>query len=144
MEKTYNLNELAMMSGFTTRSLRSYIKQGLLKGEKVNGTWQFSDEEVEHFFSEPYVKEGLRIKRNAIVYDFLADMNIKTNRACVILDMPVSDEKGMEASAFFCDQMAQAKDVVFSYIRDRGISRMILSGSKDQVKDLMDHYYFNQ
>ena len=36
MEK-YNLNDLAMMTGFTTRTLRNYLNQGLLEGEKENG-----------------------------------------------------------------------------------------------------------
>ena len=33
MDKTYNLNELAMMTGFTTRALRTYLNKGLLVGE---------------------------------------------------------------------------------------------------------------
>jgi len=37
MEKTYSLSEIAMMSGFTERTLRSYLKQGLLNGEKTDG-----------------------------------------------------------------------------------------------------------
>ena len=32
MDGTYNLNELSLMSGFTTRTLRTYLNQGLLKG----------------------------------------------------------------------------------------------------------------
>ena len=34
MEETYSLNDLAMMTGFTTRTLRNYLTQGLLNGEK--------------------------------------------------------------------------------------------------------------
>ena len=33
MEGTYNINDLALMTGFTTRTLRTYLKEGLLKGE---------------------------------------------------------------------------------------------------------------
>ena len=36
MEKNYyNINELAVISGFTTRSLRNFITMGHLKGEKL-------------------------------------------------------------------------------------------------------------
>ena len=35
--ETYNLNDLAMMTGFTTRTLRNYLNQGLLEGEKEPG-----------------------------------------------------------------------------------------------------------
>ena len=46
-ERTYDLNELAQMTGFTTRTLRTYLKQGLLHGEKVGGVWRFTPEELD-------------------------------------------------------------------------------------------------
>lgn len=141
MDKHYDLNELAMMTGFTTRTLRNYLNQGLLHGEKHDGVWQFSAEELDRFFREPFVKEGLRSKRNAIVFDFLADTAKKTNRTCVILDLPVSDEEGEAVSNFFCSKMMQAKDAVFTYHRDRGVSRVILTGPEDQVAEILREYY---
>ena len=104
MEGTYNINDLALMTGFTTRTLRTYLKEGLLKGEKVNGIWQFSAEEIDRFFREPFVKEGLRIKRSGQVFDFMADQP-KAARSCVILDIPASVAKGNQISAFFCSEM---------------------------------------
>ena len=141
MDKSYNLNELAMMTGLTTRTLRNYLNQGLLHGEKLDGVWRFSDEELDRFFREPFVKEGVRIKRNALVFDFLADTAKQTNRACVILDLPVSDEEGAEVSAFFCRKMMDARDAVFAYHRDRGMSRVILTGPEDQVAEILREYY---
>ena len=141
MDKNFNLNELAMMTGFTTRTLRNYLNQGLLHGEKIDGVWQFSAEEADRFFSEPFVKEGLRIKRNAVVYVFLSDTAKKANRACVILDLPVSDEEGEAVSGFFCNRMMQASDTVFTYNRDRGVSRVILTGPEDQVAEILRDYY---
>ncbi|MBQ4301748.1 MAG: MerR family transcriptional regulator [Oscillospiraceae bacterium] len=141
MEQTYNLNELAIMTGFTTRTLRNYLNQGLLHGEKVDGVWQFSAEEVDRFFKEPFVKEGLRIKRNAAVFDFLADTAKQANRACVILDLPVSDEEGAAVSAFFCKKMMHASNAAFTYHRDRGMSRVILTGAEDQVAEILRDYY---
>ena len=80
MDRRYNLKDLALMTGFTDRTLRNYLLQGLLKGQKVDGVWQFTLQEVDEFFQEPFVKEGLRTKRNGIVYDYLADRKKKTPR----------------------------------------------------------------
>ena len=140
MDRTYNLNELAMMTGFTTRTLRNYLTQGLLHGEKRNGTWQFSAENVERFFAEPYVKEGLRIKRTAAVFDFLADRSKKTERVCVILDLPLDVKRGNKVSAFFCDMMKSASDTEFSYEWDGGHGRVILKGAEKQVAEIMKAY----
>ena len=81
MDRNYNLNELAMITGFTTRTLRTYLNKGLLKGTKIDGVWQFSEAEIDQFLSEPFVKEGLRIKRNAVVFDFLADAGRKDGKS---------------------------------------------------------------
>ena len=85
MEK-YNLNQIAMMTGLTTRTLRTYLNMGLLSGKKENNTWTFTEENIENFFNDPNVKQALKAKRNAVVYDFLADTNKKDNRVCIIMD----------------------------------------------------------
>ena len=141
MDKKYNLNDLALMTGFTTRTLRNYMNQGLLNGEKENGMWQFTLEEIDRFFREPFVKEGLRIKRGSVVFDFMADRNKKQERSCMILDIPASVKKGNEISAFFCDKMNDATDLVFNYGWDNGICRVILSGAADSVANIMKAYY---
>ena len=141
MNGIYNLNELAMMTGFTTRTLRNYLTQGLLKGAKNNGTWQFTAEEVEDFFNEPFVRESLRIKRNSIVYDFLADHSKKTARTCTILDIPASLAKGNSISAFFCEQMKTASDTVFTYDWHKSSCRVILSGTEDQIARILKAYF---
>ncbi len=141
MDRTYNLNELAMMTGFTTRTLRNYINQGLLKGNKPEGVWQFSAEDLDEFFNEPFVKEGLRIKRSSAVFDFMAERKKKDSRTCVILDVPVSVSEGNELSLFFCREMEKVTDVTFSFGRESGMGRIILTGAEDQVAKIMKAYY---
>ncbi len=140
MERTYNLNDLALMTGFTTRTLRNYLNQGLLSGNKKDGIWQFTAEDTARFFSEPFVKEGLRIKRSSVVFDFMADRSKNGERSCVILDIPASAKKGAAISAFFCGKMNDAVDVSFNYGRDNGVCRVILAGAADSVSDIMKAY----
>ena len=140
MNGTYNLNELAMMTRFTTRTLRNYLKQGLFSGEKADGIWRFTTEDVEKFFSEPFVKEGMRIKRSNVVLDFMADRTKKTARMCVVLDMPADLVKGNRISAFFCEQMQEASDTEFTFDLNNGSARVILAGAQEQVMKIMKAY----
>lgn len=140
MDRDYSLNDLALMTGFTTRTLRNYIKQGLLNGEKQNGVWQFTADEIDRFFQEPFVKEGLRIKQNSTIFDFMANRNKKQKRSCVILDIPSSVKKGNEISAFFCDKINDVEDVMFNYSWDNGTCRVILTGAADSVAEVMKIY----
>ena len=144
MDGQYNLNDLALMTGFTTRTLRNYLNQGLLHGEKTNGMWQFTAEELDRFFRKPFVKEGLRIKHSSLVFDFMADRSKKQGRSCVILDIPASVQKGNGISAFFCDRMNEAADAVFAYGWENGVCRVILSGAADSVAEIMKAYWAAQ
>ena len=138
----YNLNEIAMITGLTTRTLRNYLKLDLLKGEKIDGNWSFTDEELDAFMSSPAVKQAIAAKRNAVVYDFLSDPFKKGNRICTIMDLPVSEAEAMETAAFFCDLINKnGSDITFKYNQEKGVARFILSGSEDQVVDFIKAYY---
>lgn len=52
MEKNYTLNELAMITGLTTRTLRNYLKMNILNGEKIDGIWTFTEEDLNFTFSK--------------------------------------------------------------------------------------------
>ncbi len=140
-DKTYDLNEVATMSGLSTRTLRNYLSQGFLKGDKTDGTWRFTVEDIERFFAEPFVKESLRIKRTAAVFDFLADRKKETEQTCVILDIPSSLKKGNEIAEFFCRQIENVSGIDFRYDRDGGCGRIILYGAAESVATLMKAYY---
>ncbi len=138
----YNLNEVAMITGLTTRTLRNYLRLDLLKGEKVDGNWSFTEEELDKFMSNPAAKQAIAAKRNAVVYDFLSDPFKKGNRICTIMDLPVSDEEAMEISAFFCGLINKnGHDISFKFNIEKGFARFILSGSEDTVTELMKAYY---
>ena len=46
----YSVPELANMLNVTTVSIRNYIKQGHLKGQKMTGRWFVSEVDVKAFF----------------------------------------------------------------------------------------------
>ena len=141
MDRTYSLNDLAEMTGFTTRTLRNYLNQGLLKGEKQNGVWQFTAEDIDRFFREPFVKEGLRIKRSSQVFDFMAERKRKDARTCVILDLPASLTKANAISAFFCEKVDEAEDARFTFDFAGGYCRVILTGAAEPVAEIVKAYY---
>ena len=48
----YSVVDLAHMLNVTTVSIRNYIKQGHLNGQKIMGRWFVSEEELEDFFNK--------------------------------------------------------------------------------------------
>ena len=70
---TYTINDIATMTGLSTRTVREYMKLGFLSGEKENGVWRFTGEAVGALFANSAVTPSIKAKRNALVYDFMLD-----------------------------------------------------------------------
>lgn len=136
----YNIDDLAMMTGLTTRTLRNYIKNGVLHGEKKAGKWQFTEEDFAAFLCDAAVKQTLRARRNAVVSDFLSETAKKADAACVIMDFAATDEEGERIADFFSAGVNQLVGVQFCYSRQRGMSRVILTGERELVTELISSY----
>lgn len=144
--KTYTINEIAMMTGFTTRSLRNYIRAGLLEGEKADGVWRFTPEDFSNFICNPSINSGIKSKHQSQVLDFLIQDTKKENQICTVLDFYVSDEESAELSDFFCNQMNAVSESAtkFSLQRNGQNTRIILTGPELIVSDILCHYYADQ
>lgn len=53
--ESYTINEVAAMTGFSTRTLRNYINMGILNGEKTDGVWKFTPDDFIDFISDTNV-----------------------------------------------------------------------------------------
>ena len=137
----YVLQHLVLITGLTDRTLRSYISAGLLQGEKINGLWHFTPEQVENFLRHPAVRPSILTKNNSIVYDFLADGHKAAPEACVILDIPDADKKVV--AKFFCDciNRSSSRGLRFSFDGVPAASRVILKGKAAEVLRLMNAYH---
>lgn len=135
----YTLGHLTQFTGFTDRTLRTYLSKGILEGEKINGIWHFTEAQLDAFFRHPAVRPGLIAKHNATVYDFLLDMKKSEPRICVILDLPGADREAV--SELFCNAITGRSfhDLRFSF---DGVEspRIILSGRPDEILNLVNSY----
>ncbi len=143
MENTdnyYVINHLVQFTGLTDRTIRNYIASGILKGEKINGLWHFTPEQVEDFMRHPAVRPSILAKNNGLVYDFLLSNPKDTSRCCVVLDLPGADRKAI--AEFFCYQISHGNhhNIRFSFDGVSKVPRVILTGDADAVFALVNAY----
>lgn len=135
----YTLGHLTQFTGFTDRTLRNYLAKGILHGQKINGVWHFTEEQVHAFLCDPAVRPGIIAKNNAIVYDFMLDTKKRDPRICIILDLPEDDRDAV--SDYFCRSITDGDfhDLRFAF---DGVdsSRVILSGHPDELLPLVNFY----
>ena len=140
-EELYLISHLTLITGLSDRTIRNYIASGILKGEKINGIWHFTPEEVDAFIKNPAVRPSIVAKNNSVVYDFMLNDSKKEEEACVILDLPKCDIK--ETAEFFCYGISNGdyKDINFSFDGNYKTPRIILRGKPSDVFGLIGDYY---
>ena len=142
MKEFYTIADVTKITGLSDRTIRSYISQNTLKGEKRNGTWQFTVEQLCDFMNDPNVMPGIRAKKNALVYDFLLQNRRSETAMCLMVDLPGRDSQAV--SSFFCEAINGGgyESIRFSFDSLGGQTpRVILKGRPDQVLGLMQRFY---
>jgi len=128
MKETYTIQDVAMMTGLNDRTIRSYLANGLLQGEKVDGAWRFTVEQFGDFLRQDMVRGSVQAKANAIVYDFLITDRRTEDAACLILDQPVGagEEPALRETL---EKQVNALGLRWAYRYEDGQARSILTGS---------------
>lgn len=74
MKEYFTINDLSTMTMLSTRTIRNYITQGFLNGEKIEGVWRFTTEDIDTFLQENYVNQSIQSKRNGIVFNYMCNV----------------------------------------------------------------------
>ena len=137
----YLISHLVLATGLTDRTIRNYIASGILQGEKIDGLWHFTPEQVEEFIRHPAVRPSILSKNNGLVYDFLLNDRKKEPEACVILDIPEADRKTL--AGFFSYRISEGnfRNIRFSFDGAGKTPRVILKGDAGEVLGLVNAYY---
>ncbi len=138
MKDKYSIDEISLMSGLTTRTIRNYLKDGQIKAAKEDGKWVFSIKDFTDMLSNPYVKAAIRTKNNMPVLDFIADEKKSTDSACLVIDRVV-DEKDMTAFIEKLCSLSQSEEGVSMRLdRTETHLRIILTGKEEAVRKLFN------
>ena len=136
MQEYYTITDVTVMSGLNERTIRTYLANGLLKGEKVGGAWRFTAEQFGDFLGQDMVRGSVQAKANAVVYDFLIESRRKEDAACLILDQPVP-EGGEPALRENLQERVNALRLRWVYQYWDGQARSVLSGSPAALGELL-------
>lgn len=137
----YLINHLVLITGLTDRTIRNYISNGILHGEKINGLWHFTPEEVESFIAHPAVRPSILAKHHSAVYDFLLENKKDLCETCMIVDIPGRGKE--EIAEYFCYRISNEgfQKVQFSFDGVTNVPRIILNGNTADVLRLVNGYF---
>ncbi len=136
MTETYTIQDIAGMTGLNERTIRSYLADGLLKGEKTDGAWRFTAEQFGDFLRQDMVRASVQAKANAVVYDFLITDRRKESAACLILDQPSAEDQEPGLREALSEQVNRL-ELRWAYRYQDGMARSILSGPPAALGELL-------
>ena len=136
----YLIRHLVLATGLSDRTIRNYISSRILQGEKINGLWHFTPEQVECFICHPAVRPSILAKQHSAVYDFLLDDKKNSCETCMILDLPGKSKK--DIAEYFCYRISNEdfQNVHFSFGGVASVPRIILSGDVTEVLRLVNGF----
>lgn len=137
----YTMEQLATLTGLTTRTLRNYLKAEILQGSKDTGIWQFTEEQVSEFVRHPAVSPSIQAKHHAMVYDFLARQDHSENEMCILLDRTLGEGEAKKLADFFCQAVSRRSHIRFAFSYESGKARYILKGAEADVSQIMREFY---
>lgn len=136
LKDKYSIDEVAMMTGLTTRTIRNYLNEGHILGEKIDGKWVFTIDNFVRMLENSYVASAVRAKNNAPVFDFIKADKKNCNSVCLIIDRYVPGDEALRLMDKVCRIIEEYDAVVFRFEKKNDNVRIILTGTEEQVKKI--------
>lgn len=136
-EKLYTVADVAQVTGLTSRTIRNYLKDGTLTGQKIGVQWRFTEDEIKKLFSRQ--SPGQR-SPSQIVRGFLGEQDRVRAAVCALLDFPgISELEGMElyqGMQKLCSE--EIGSMSYEYHEENRLLRVAVSGDAEAVMDLLE------
>ena len=138
MDKLYTVDDIAQMTMMTSRTIRNYIKDGILKGRKIGGQWRFTEEDIKNLMNNGTYKVDYSSTLKQDILDFIDGTNdfVKGDlQACTIVDLyqdtDIVDEKQKKLLEFINSHSDMPNNwMSFSseYIESESKTRIVIFG----------------
>lgn len=136
-EKLYTVADVARVTGMTSRTIRNYLKDGTLTGQKIGVQWRFTEDEVKKLFSrqQPGTSSPAQIVRS-----YLGTTERDTAAFCALLDFPgVTQAQGMAMYRKLEKQCGEDVALISYEYHDEGqLFRIAVSGELWAVAALLE------
>lgn len=137
MEKYYTVDDVAEMTGLTSRTIRTYIADGRLTGLRLGKQWRFSEADIAKLYRTPGADDEQRKDEVAEAASAFNTERHNSLSACIIVDCAdLSDdalddlEKRLRSNA--AAQLPSERPEIV-----RTGSRFAFTGAADQTAKLL-------
>ncbi len=142
-ERLFTVEDIAKMTSLTSRTIRNYLKNGTLQGNKIGGQWRFTMENIRQLFDNSTFSNDLSRNKRLQVMNFINNKfpgHPGDIRVCTIVDCYCEDrneghrmyEKLVAVINNRADGSSKAK-FDYEFIEKDSKARFILFGDPDYI-----------
>ena len=92
-EKLYSIAEVAKITRLTDRTIRNYLANGTLKGQKIGGQWRFTQENIYALFNNNVFEDDMKNKTQKKIVEYYDEDYKDENNSCTIIRLFINDEE---------------------------------------------------
>lgn len=92
-EKLYSIAEVAKITRLTDRTIRNYLANGTLKGQKIGGQWRFTQENIYALFNNNVFEDDMKNKTQKKIVEYYDEDYKDDNNSCTIIRLFINDEE---------------------------------------------------
>ena len=139
----YSISDVAKITKLTDRTIRNYLSNGTLKGQKIGGQWRFTKENIKALFKEQVFEEDISSRAKKYLNDYYDNkLQFNHNNSSAVINITLKEN--VEIKDFYTKLRAIAidEDLKFkiSFIDDnnpRKIKLVVIS-SLEYLFNIMD------
>lgn len=140
-EKLFTLNDVAVLTSLTTRTLRNHLKDGTLNGHKVGGQWRFRMSDIEDFTFKSGKKQIITEGNETLVTDFLIRNTIAGKQVCSVIDLEIDEQRAI-AKEFLLKDLVNWYDnrnnLKYAFEYKDGFARFIIIATPELMISALD------
>jgi len=140
LRKMYTLAELSKLTKLSNRSLRRFVKNGILKGVKNGKNWGFTFDEVVEFFYSPITSNILKIKFASRVKKFAFEEVSNVDRSLFLFELRDIEKVLLDAIFEYIPSYESEYGVeILFFVRD-GVPQIFCLGKSKSVAEAMEDF----
>lgn len=134
----YSIKDVMLMFGIGERTVRRYLSDGIITGNKVGGIWRFSEEDIKSFFTEKQVRNKMKTEVHKLLYDFLNTPNPqkKESHCFSMIDVRLTNKENKELQKIIFAMIRKYTDLQMKYYYEDGNYRYVFVGNLDFVEKM--------
>lgn len=140
-EKLFTLNDVAMLTSLTTRTLRNHLKDGTLTGQKVGGQWRFRIADIENFTFKGNRRPPLPEESSPLLTEYIQSNDKSNGQILSIIDLPI-DEQRASAKEFLLKDLVNWYDnrsnMEYTYEYKKNFARFTILATPELMISAID------